>query len=100
MTTNLMEAVDMNDWKLTDDKYSTFAYELNNQGVNRWCLIIQAGFDDNGERTSEDFLHQVARKVRAADEMYKLLQDIYYNHEAGDIVDQQILRILEDIEVV
>ena len=90
----------MNDWKLTDEEYSTFVYELNAQGANKWFLNIQAGFDDNGKWASEHFLHRVARKVRAAEEMYELLDDIYYNYEAGEEIDQQILRILKDIEGV
>lgn len=67
----------MSNWKLTEEENSSFVYQLNSMDTNRWWFGIQAGFDNDNKRTTEEELHKVALKVRAAEEMYVELERIH-----------------------
>ena len=67
-------------WQITNKPNSTFIYKLNKNGTNEFDCALNPGFDDNGNRTSDERLHEVAKKMRAADELfeelYKLLDSL------------------------
>jgi hypothetical protein len=84
-------------WKLTDEPNSTFIYELNEKGSNIWFANVQPGFDNNGKRGTEDYLHKIASKMSHAEDMYDLLKDILNSNcrtsEFNDDIEDLMERI-------
>jgi hypothetical protein len=53
----------MSEWKLEGE---TFIYELNQEGSNKWCLNIQPGWSDNGQKLGPEDISDVIDLVLSA----------------------------------
>ncbi|MCK5020139.1 MAG: hypothetical protein KAS32_24085 [Candidatus Peribacteraceae bacterium] len=62
------------EWKLTED--SPFVYALNNVGSNRMWMNVSAGFNDTGNRISDEELSNNGTLIAAAPKLYKALQEL------------------------
>ncbi|MFW6002626.1 MAG: hypothetical protein ACOCQD_04735 [archaeon] len=49
-------------------------YQLNKNGENRFYLTVQPGFDDDGNRISDEELEEIARLISASKDMYECLK--------------------------